>query len=92
MNVKDWKNAVAELGCGMCRRMGYPETPAQLHHPRAGVGGAQRASDWLVVPLCPAHHTGSKGWHGTRDDFKRHSVNEWDLLADTIEMIAKSKH
>ena len=92
MNVKDWKSAVAELGCGMCRRMGYPETPAQLHHPRAGVGGAQRASDWLVVPLCPAHHTGSKGWHGTRDDFKRHSVNEWDLLADTIEMIAKSKH
>jgi len=92
VNVKDWKSAVAELGCGMCRRMGYPETPAQLHHPRAGVGGAQRASDWLVVPLCPAHHTGSKGWHGTRDDFKRHSVNEWDLLADTIEMIAKSKH
>ena len=90
MNVQQWKNAVAELGCGMCRRMGYPDTPAQLHHPRDGVGGAQRASDWLVIPLCPAHHTGSKGWHGTRDDFKRRSVNEWDILADTIELVAKN--
>lgn len=91
MNVKEWKNAVAELGCSMCRRMGYPETPAQLHHPRDGVGAAQRASDWLVIPLCPAHHTGSKGWHGTRDDFKRHSVNEWDLLADTIELVVNPR-
>jgi hypothetical protein len=50
---------------------------------------AQRQSDWLVVPLCEYHHTSSKGWHGTRDDFKRHSVGELDLLADTIEAIVK---
>lgn len=89
MNLQKWKNSAAELGCAMCRRMGHPDTPAQLHHPRAGVGMAQRQSDWLVVPLCEHHHTGSKGWHGTRDDFKRHSVGELDLLADTIEAIVK---
>lgn len=87
MNLKSWMNQVADLGCAMCRRMGYPETPSQLHHPREGVGMAQRQSDWLVIPLCEQHHTGSKGWHGTREDFKRHSVNEMDLLADTIELM-----
>lgn len=91
MNLKQWMSAVADLGCSMCRRMGYPDTPAQLHHPREGVGMAQRQSDWLVIPLCEPHHTGSKGWHGTRDDFKRHSVNEMDLLADTIELIVTGK-
>jgi len=87
MNIKDWMNSVAELGCGMCRRMGYPETPAQLHHPREGVGKGQRASDWLVIPLCPEHHTGSRGWHGTRNDFKLHNTNEWDILADTLRLL-----
>lgn len=91
MNVKEWKSAVAELGCGMCRLMGYGETPAQLHHPREGVGMAQRQSDWLVIPLCEHHHTGSKGWHGTREDFKRHSVDEMDILAHTIEMVVAKK-
>jgi len=91
VNVKEWKSAVAELGCGMCRLMGYGETPAQLHHPREGVGMAQRQSDWLVIPLCEHHHTGSKGWHGTREDFKRHSVDEMDILAHTIEMVFQKK-
>lgn len=91
MNLKKWMNEVADLGCSMCRRMGYPGTPAQLHHPREGVGMAQRQSDWLVIPLCEYHHNGSKGWHGTREDFKNHSVNEMDLLADTIELVVTQK-
>jgi len=52
---------------------------------------AQRQSDWLVIPLCEHHHTGSKGWHGTREDFKRHSVDEMDILAHTIEMVVAKK-
>jgi len=84
-------NAVAELGCGMCGRMGFGKTPAHLHHPREGVGMAQRQSNWLVIPLCPAHHTGPKGWHGTRDDFKRHGVDELDILADTLKLIITNK-
>jgi hypothetical protein len=52
---------------------------------------AQRQSDWLVIPLCETHHTGSKGWHGTRDDFKRHNTGELDILADTLELLIPSK-
>jgi hypothetical protein len=45
---------------------------------------AQRAENWLVVPLCPAHHRGTHGIHGDREDFKRARVDEMDLLAMTI--------
>jgi hypothetical protein len=75
---------VAELGCIVCSECGYGEgTPAQLHHPRIEVGGAQRESDWLVLPLCPEHHTGKTGVHGMgRANFYLHyGVTEVDLLA-----------
>lgn len=41
---------VAALGCIICRR------PAELHHPRKGMGLGQRNSNWTVIPLCPDHH------------------------------------
>ena len=82
-----WMNRVAGLGCALCRRLGYGETPAQLHHPREGQGMAQRASNWLVIPLCEPHHTGNHGWHGDRQAFKQAKVDELDLLADTVALL-----
>ena len=76
---------VAEQGCSLCRQLGYGETPAEVHHIRMGQGMAQRAQDWLVIPLCPAHHRGTHGIHGDRRAFKDAAVDELDLLADTIE-------
>ena len=35
-------SAVAELGCAVCRRMGYEGTPAEIHHKRAGTGAGRR--------------------------------------------------
>ena len=76
---------VAEMGCYLCRALGYGPTPAQVHHVREGQGMAQRASNWLTVPLCEPHHTGSKdGWHGRREAWNRAGLNEMDALADTI--------
>jgi len=49
---------VAALGCILCVRMGYGEHAAEVHHVRTGQGAAQRASDWLTVPLCPECHRG----------------------------------
>lgn len=54
-------------GCMVCRNA----VDTVLHHARGGsmadfgynVGGAQKASDWLVMPLCPHHHTGDQGIH-----------------------------
>lgn len=84
MTVNDWKAKVAELGCLICR------SPAQLHHVREGQGMSQRASDWLVVPLCVLHHTGSHGIHSGR--FYHFFVkDELDLLAETIERVVKGK-
>lgn len=72
---------VAQLGCCMCQLMDYGETPAQIHHVREGQGMGQRAQHFAVVPLCPEHHTGTHGWHGDRAEFKRHSIDEIDMLA-----------
>jgi hypothetical protein len=87
VSVKAHKNRVAELGCILCRHLGLGKTPAQLHHIREGQGMAQRASDWLVVPLCPEHHTGPRGVHGDKTDLRIGNVGELDLLALTMEAL-----
>lgn len=80
-------NQVADLGCLICRLLGLGPTPPQLHHPREGQGAAQRASDWLVVPLCREHHTGDSGVHGLSPRMfeRRYGVSELDLVALTFE-------
>jgi hypothetical protein len=83
MNITEYKNKVAGLGCMACRLLGYGETPASLHHPREGQGGGQRASDWLVIPLCHEHHQGKNGIHGHGFE----ALNEMDLLAATIKAV-----
>lgn len=77
---------VASLGCLLCKM------PAQLHHIREGQGMSQRASNWLVVPLCPEHHQGRDGLHGlgVRGFERRHRLSELDLLASTIALLANS--
>lgn len=76
---------VAELGCILCRRLGYGETPAEIHHAREGEGGAQRAPNWLAIPLCCQHHRGKHGIHGDRNALLPLKADEMDLLAWTIE-------
>ena len=80
---------VAALGCILCRHLGMPGTPAEIHHLRDGQGAAQRASNWLTVPLCPACHRGASGFHGlgTRGFTTRYRLEELDLLAMTIEAL-----
>jgi len=76
---------VAEMGCVLCRLQGRGATPAQVHHIRDGQGMAQRASDWLCVPLCPDCHTGPRGLHGDKSLLRVSKVDELDLLALTIK-------
>lgn len=58
---KQHLSRVAALGCIACRKMGYIDSPAEIHHIRAGVGKGQRASHHDAVPLCASHHRGI--WH-----------------------------
>lgn len=73
---------VAELPCACCGAMGV-----QVHHLRAGQGMAQRASNWLVVPLCEPCHTGSRGVHGDKSMMRMMKLSELDMLANTIEAL-----
>ena len=84
---------VADLGCSVCRRMGYPGTPSELHHPRSGVGMAKRASHFDVIPLCPEHHRGKTGVHGlgTKGFPKHWGFTEQDLLEDTKALLIPSE-
>ena len=77
---KEWMNRVAQLPCACCGEHGV-----HLHHIREGQGMSQRASDFLVVPLCPDCHTGPLGIHGDKTMLRIKKMTELDLLADTIE-------
>ena len=86
---KYWLDRVANLGCYLCRHLGYGPTPAQIHHLREGQGMAQRGSHWTVIPLCDRHHANSSsdGIHGGRKAWKLAQVDEMDALSDTIERL-----
>lgn len=87
---KQHLNRVAELGCAVCRRLGYGATPAEIHHPRRGTGMGQRAKHHDAIPMCPEHHRGNAGLHGlgTKGFARTYGFDEADLLADTKELLA----
>lgn len=80
---KRWMDRVAQLPCSVCGVEGV-----QLHHIREGQGMAQRASNFLVVPLCPDCHTGPMGIHGDKTMMRINKLTELDLLANTIEALS----
>jgi hypothetical protein len=87
---KKHMSAVADLGCIVCKRMGYHNTPAEIHHKRAGTGGGRRASNMDVIPLCPEHHRGNTGIHGlgTKGFVKRYGYDEDDLLKEVASLLS----
>ena len=74
----DW---LARQPCVVCGDYGV-----HLHHPRFAAGMGQRASDWLLLPLCPPCHTGSQGIHGDRSRWRLYQIDEPQALARVIEM------
>lgn len=82
---------VAAIGCILCRYLGTPGTPAEIHHLREGQGAAQRGSNWTCVPLCPEHHRGASGLHGlgTRGFAARYKLDELMLLELTLEELLR---
>lgn len=81
---------VAAMGCVLCRLLGVPqESKTDVHHIREGQGMSQRASNWLVIPLCHyGCHQGPCGIHGDRSLLRIAKVDELDLLALTIQELA----
>lgn len=85
-----YMDRVAYLGCILCKELGQHQTGrTTLHHPREGQGGAQRSSNWLVIPLCEDCHQGPhNGIHGRRSMWKLARWTEMDALAATIEAMS----
>lgn len=81
-SAKEHMRRVADLPCACCGTHGV-----QLHHIREGQGLAQRASDWLVVPLCSACHTGQHGIHGDKAMMRIAKIGELDMLAETLAKV-----
>ena len=88
VNQKKHYSKVADLGCILCKKLGYEGTLAELHHIRR----AGRRNDAPVIPLCPFHHRGNGGIHGMgRKAFERHyETTEEELLAWVLELINDS--
>lgn len=84
---------VADLGCAVCRRMGYPGTPAEVHHPRAGTGAGRRASHWDVLPLCVEHHRGKTGIHGmgTKAFVRHYGFTEQELVDEVYQLLGEER-
>lgn len=82
-------DAVAGLGCIVCRRIGRGFTPAMVHHINTG-GMSQRAPHHLTIPLCPYHHqTGPFGEavHNGKRTFEERFGKEWELLEHTQALL-----
>lgn len=89
VSEREYMGRVAAIGCLICRRLGYGLHAAEVHHVRTGQGGAQRASNFLTVPLCPSCHRGPKGIHGDKSLLSLARVTEMDLLAETIRELCQ---
>lgn len=76
------------FGCLACYLQGTPGTPAEIHHPRAGVGKGMKASHFDGIPLCPAHHRGTH--HPAVPSIhlaKRAFIDQFGTEADLLETL-----
>lgn len=76
---------VADLGCSLCRTLGFDGSPCEIHHIRR----AGRRDSAPVIGLCREHHRGDTGIHGMgRKAFERkYALTEEDLLQQTEELL-----
>jgi len=92
-NEKRHMQAVSELGCIACRKIGHYGTPAELHHIRETAGVGQRSSHYEVIPLCYHHHRGvSKlvpSVHMSRKAFVDAYGSEKDLLDEVMALLGR---
>jgi hypothetical protein len=92
MATKDerkYLSSVADIGCILCKHLGYSDTPAEIHHIRRFGGKRDNAP---VIPLCPEHHRGNTGVHGLghKGFDRRYGITELELF-DEAQRILQEK-
>ena len=91
---KRYMGRIAALPCVLCTHLDMPqEGRTFVHHAKEGTGIGQRSQDWLGIALCHEHHQGASGVHGlgTKGFYMRYRLDEMDLLAMTIEALARKQ-
>jgi len=86
-----YMDKVAQLGCIACQKLGYSDTPAEIHHVSKGLGKGQRASNFDVIPLCPFHHRAGgygEAIHAGRKAWEKKFGDELELLAEVKSRVA----
>lgn len=77
---------LAAMGCVCCELLDMEQvSETNIHHVREGQGLAQRAGDFLTIPLCRECHQGKNGVHGNRQYLKMLRMTELDLLNYTLK-------
>ena len=85
---------VADIGCIACINIGYQDTPAEIHHIRAGQGMGQRSKHKKAIPLCPTHHrTGGHGvaFHAGKETWQRQHGTESELLEQVSQLLKRAE-
>lgn len=86
-----WIDAIAQMGCCVCLRLGWGPTSGEVHHL---LNGGQRIGHLYSIPLCmPGHHRGGDGKnkisrHPWKVRFEIAYGTEAELLKWTQEYVA----
>ena len=78
---------VAKLGCIVCKQMGYPDTPCELHHIKDRRGMSKKSSNYEVIGLCYLHHRGDQGYHHSPKKFTERFGTQKELLQKVLTYV-----
>jgi hypothetical protein len=81
---------LSQLGCIVCRNLGFGYSQPHIHHIRHGAGIGQKSHWSVAIPLCPLHHqNGGFGvaLHAGQKTFERKYGTESELLHQTLTIL-----
>jgi hypothetical protein len=81
---------LSQIGCIVCRNLGFGYSQPHIHHIRHGAGAGQKSHWSCAIPLCPMHHqNGGYGiaLHAGQKTFEKKYGTESQLLQQTLELL-----
>jgi hypothetical protein len=93
MKVKDWFNALSDMGCIVCLNEHGVVSQPDIHHLTSG---SKRIGDLHTIPLCPTHHrfginnSFAVSRHPWKREFERRYGTEAELYAQVLKLVTES--
>ena len=85
---REYLEKVQELGCIACIKLGYYDTPAEIHHVRKF---GEKRNHFRVIPLCPHHHRTSKESHHLNPKWFKETFGTQEDLLKEVEILLDGK-